>query len=197
MPFFSHVAARNNSGSLARMDDRAVVGRYLGAARGCGVGAIHVLVDRHPRVVRSFKYLAPPNAEYDTRALAPFGPARPPPTPTPAPTPEPSPTTLPTTLPTMLPMPLPTPLPTPQPSPYVSTATSGDVAFKVLQDNPKRPGTVALTVRVVQAGDHAVALSRAWWLRRRLSLRRLAWFRHCAATVRWCWHRRGFGIVAR
>ena len=33
MPFFSH----------------------LGAARGCGVGAIHVLVKTHPRVVRSFK----------------------------------------------------------------------------------------------------------------------------------------------
>ena len=143
MPFFSHVAARNNSGSLARMDDRAVVGRYLGAARGCGVGAIHVLVDRHPRVVRSFKYLAPPNAEHDTRALAPFGPARPPPTPTPAPTPTPFPTMLPTTLPTMLPTTLPTPLPTPQPSPYVSTATSGDVAIKVLQDNPKRPGTAS------------------------------------------------------
>ena len=83
MPFVSHVAARDNSGSLARMDDRAVVGRYLGAARGCGVGAIHVLVKIHPRVVRSFKYLAPPNAEYDKRALAPFGPACPPPKPTP------------------------------------------------------------------------------------------------------------------
>ena len=83
MPFFSHMAARDNSGSLAWMDDRAVVGRYLGAARGCGIGAIHVLVKTHPRVVRSFKYLAPPNAEYDKRALAPFGPACPPPKPTP------------------------------------------------------------------------------------------------------------------
>ena len=112
---------------------------HLGAARGCGVGAIHVLVKTHPRVVRSFKYLAPPNVEYDKRALAPFSPARPPPTPTPTPT-APLPTMIPAPISTPFPAPLPTPYPPPQPSPYIPVVAPGDVAIKILQDNPKRPG---------------------------------------------------------
>ena len=63
--FFSYVLAFDNSPPTHLSNHvraRAVLARCLGAARSYGCGAIRVLVGTHARVVRTFKYFAPPGA---------------------------------------------------------------------------------------------------------------------------------------
>ena len=60
-PFFSWIAAYDNMVEN-RFDSRAIVARYIGPARDRGVGAIKVLVAQHLRAVRSWRWLARPEA---------------------------------------------------------------------------------------------------------------------------------------
>ena len=68
-PFYSHVAAYDGHGNHGRFASRSVLARYIGPARGCGVSVIRVIVGRHPRVVRTWRYLDTPGATLDTSTM--------------------------------------------------------------------------------------------------------------------------------
>ena len=55
--FYASVAALDNS-HHGRFASNGVVMRYLGPARGHGVGAVHVYAQQNTRVVRTWRFLA-------------------------------------------------------------------------------------------------------------------------------------------
>ena len=68
-PFYAHVAAYDGQGNHGRFASRSVHARYIGPARDCGIGAIRVIVNRHPRVVRTWRYIGAPDATVDTNTM--------------------------------------------------------------------------------------------------------------------------------
>ena len=51
-PFYSHVVAYDGQGNHGRFVSRPALARYIGPARGCGIGATQVIAGQHPRIMR-------------------------------------------------------------------------------------------------------------------------------------------------
>ena len=68
-PSHSHVAAYDGQGNHRRFASCSVLARYMGLARDCGIGAIRVMVGRHTRVVRTWRYPAALSATVDTNTM--------------------------------------------------------------------------------------------------------------------------------
>ncbi|KAJ1450077.1 hypothetical protein M885DRAFT_533308, partial [Pelagophyceae sp. CCMP2097] len=70
LPFYCYVAAYDHD-NKNRFDARAVVTRYIGPACGHGVGAIRALFGTgSERIVKAFRFVAPPGADFDSARLA-------------------------------------------------------------------------------------------------------------------------------
>ena len=67
-PFYSFIVAFNNN-TTGRFNSRSLLSRYIGPARQHGIGAIRVQIDRTVRVVRTWRFIAAPDAEVDPTTL--------------------------------------------------------------------------------------------------------------------------------
>ena len=69
VPCYSWVAAYDNARGGVRFASRGIAGQYLGPARAFGIGAIRVMIGDFIRAVRTWRWIAAPNAVAEPTTL--------------------------------------------------------------------------------------------------------------------------------